>query len=1368
MMKEFVVENFKQTNKQYQISNIKYPNRWGFTGRRNVELTKADGSPTHEMLSETSDSVGQWSGIFGTTFKFDVDGGMYAVGGENTFSSRTGSDQVGADFIKKNMNRWIAKLMKGESMPAVSISSTVQEFDDAEAGKIQAEMDKFSADNSDRGVKVVIGNAKTGEQRTFQAGNAAKGKPVSDKTIYRIGGMTKVLTGMLTAIAFEEGVISPDEKISDHVPEFAMAGLNVVTSKDGQTVVSPLERDFTFWDCLGMKCGFSYSQWGMGTHRATTTISPTDTLLQALSSDKCAGSMTTSRDGKLVRAADWVECRKKHPLVAQPGSRPFYGADYDVIGLALSRAYKKNPEALMKEKIFDKLEMGSAFMSWLPQGTSPNGEVADLFFEGPPASAFASGRSPSGMTPGAGHWASDVSNWDDEMWNVMGRFGLEQSGDAEYPGVSGYGEGAMMTFEDFAKFLHAVVRRGNGANGEKVIGETMWKWFMSPTTDADEGLGFVPVAQYDSEMGYFSEQAQWKWGFSSKKKDKAGSDVVGSPQTTMASEMIGEWFGEFGTMFQFDAETGMYAVGGENTVLVQAGVDQKSAEFVGNNVNRWSANLCKGKKKIPDSTLPKVFSTKPMKVIQDEISEWSKNNNDRGVKVIIGNAKTGEQRTFQAGNAAAGVAVDDKTIYRMGGMTKIMAGVVTSMAMDEGIISPQDPISKYVTDLAGMKVAKSVDGTTVKHDQERDFTFWDCLGMKCGFSYSYWGTGTLTEAADIPPSDGVLPDLKSDKCAGALLTSNNGKLTRAADFVNCRKSIPLVSQPGERPFYGYDYDVIGLALSRAYGKDAAQLMKEKLWDKIGMDSAFMSWLPNGQAPNGNVADLFFTAPKKEVFPSKTMPQGMVEGDEYFAKDVFKWDDDMWNVMGEFDYEESADMGYPGVSGYGEGAMMTFEDFAKFLVTVLNDGTAPNGEKVVNPLTMKRILTETINADESLGFVPAGQFMNAESQFNSKTSWAWGFSENEETGLKWWQGVFGTLFGFDPESGYYFVGGENTMPAMSGSWQKGEEYIKKNVDRWRKMLECDQIVEPKTLVPTLVPTTAPTLVPTTAPTLVPTSTPTTVPTQAPFSNGTTVPTTAPTQAPFSNGTTVPTTAPTQANATMVPTTIPTQVPSANTTAASTTTPTQAPSANTTAAATTIPTQAPSANMTAAPSQVPSANTTTGPTTTPSLTLTSVRDIENSTSDSPSDVFGASRGEEKESFSSILLVIIIVTAVLLLCATAAGVYYLRKRGAVKLSDFNQAEVSHSNLKTEYAVFSDFQNNILKPDGDQVEDHMSVGSAPSNPSVGSAPSNPVSGTGSEGITDSQSLTSHSTGRVNFGDMKPGRIHVTADSTLGERFVL
>ena len=382
-------------------------------------------------------------------------------------------------------------------------------FDSSTVASIQSEFDDFSKTNSDRGIKLVLGNTKSGDQQVFQAGNAAKGVPVSDKTIYRMGGMTKVMTGMLTAIAFEEGVVLPDEPISKYISEFR--DMKVVESRGGQTTMVPVKREFTFRDCLAMKCGFSYSYWGMGTLRDAASITPVDGLLPDLAADKCAGAMTTARDGKLVRADEWVRCRAKYPLIAQPGTRPFYGYDYDVIGIALARAYKMDAEMLMKEKIWSKLGMESAFMSWLPTGTSPKGEVADLYFKAPPASAYAAGQSPAGMTPGMMYWAKDVSNWDSEMWNLMNTFEYETSSDATYPGVSGYGEGAMMTFEDFAKFLMAVVDGGVGANGEQVICKTMWKRFLSTTIEEDEGMGFVPPFQYFGADGDYSMQSEWRY-----------------------------------------------------------------------------------------------------------------------------------------------------------------------------------------------------------------------------------------------------------------------------------------------------------------------------------------------------------------------------------------------------------------------------------------------------------------------------------------------------------------------------------------------------------------------------------------------------------------------------------------------------------------------------------------------------------------------------------------------------------------------------------------------------------------------------------------------------------------------------------------
>ena len=390
---------------------------------------------------------------------------------------------------------------------------SAQTLDPAKTAAIQQEFEQWSANNGGRGIKLVVGNGKTGEQVVFQAGNAAKGKPTSDKTIYRIGGMTKIMAGALTAIAFEEGVMKPSDPISKYLPELKASGLEVVRVQNGKVVTVTPRREYTIQDCLGMKCGFSYSYWGSGTLRSAGSVAPASGLLPLLREDKCAGAFTTAADGKLVRPDDWLLCRKQYPLLSKPGGRSYYGYDYDVIGLALSRAYGKDAATLMKEKIFDKLGMSSAFMSWLPEGQTPKGDVADLFFTAPTADVYQSGTAPAGLTPGTDYWAKDVSNWDADMWNVMGPFAYETSSDANYPGVSGYGEGAMMTLEDFAKFLVAVTNKGQAtaSSSDRIMCENSWHRFMSPTVRSDEGMGFAPPVTYMEDIGDFSKHTEWRY-----------------------------------------------------------------------------------------------------------------------------------------------------------------------------------------------------------------------------------------------------------------------------------------------------------------------------------------------------------------------------------------------------------------------------------------------------------------------------------------------------------------------------------------------------------------------------------------------------------------------------------------------------------------------------------------------------------------------------------------------------------------------------------------------------------------------------------------------------------------------------------------
>ena len=69
-----------------------------------------------------------------------------------------------------------------------------------------------------------------------------------------------------------------------------------------------------------------------------------------------------------------------------------------------------------------------------------------------------------------------------------------QVGDGAYPGVSGYGNGAMMTHRDYGKFLTMVARKGVGANGNRVIGEQSWKNLFAATNEAGTGTLHAVVA----------------------------------------------------------------------------------------------------------------------------------------------------------------------------------------------------------------------------------------------------------------------------------------------------------------------------------------------------------------------------------------------------------------------------------------------------------------------------------------------------------------------------------------------------------------------------------------------------------------------------------------------------------------------------------------------------------------------------------------------------------------------------------------------------------------------------------------------------------------------------------------------------------
>ena len=95
-----------------------------------------------------------------------------------------------------------------------------------------------------------------------------------------------------------------------------------------------------------------------------------------------------------------------------------------------------------------------------------------------------------------------------------------------------------------------------------------------------------------------------------------------------------------------------------------------------------------------------------------------------------------------------------------------------------------------------------------------------------GFWAASYGVGAL-----VPPGDAIFPRLTIEGCEFGEF-GNDRHRANATYFLECRRKIPLLSQPGKASLYAFDYDVLGLALGRAYNMTPDELMRVKIWEPV--------------------------------------------------------------------------------------------------------------------------------------------------------------------------------------------------------------------------------------------------------------------------------------------------------------------------------------------------------------------------------------------------------------------------------------------------------------------------------------------------------------------------------------------------------
>jgi CubicO group peptidase (beta-lactamase class C family) len=160
-------------------------------------------------------------------------------------------------------------------------------------------------------------------------------------------------------------------------------------------------------------------------------------------------------------------------------------------------------------------------------------------------------------------------------------------------------------------------------------------------------------------------------------------------------------------------------------------------------------------------------------------------------------------------------------VFSIASMTKPMTSAAIMMLHEEGRLLLGDPASKFLPQLAGMKVAKSANSPTLELvPAEREMTVQDLLRHTSGLSYRDRGPGA---AYKVYPGSSVTASIKYER----------------EEFLTELAKAPLVFQPGKVWEYGFSTDILGLIVEAVAGKPLGAFLRERLWEPLGMaDTGF--------------------------------------------------------------------------------------------------------------------------------------------------------------------------------------------------------------------------------------------------------------------------------------------------------------------------------------------------------------------------------------------------------------------------------------------------------------------------------------------------------------------------------------------------
>jgi CubicO group peptidase (beta-lactamase class C family) len=389
------------------------------------------------------------------------------------------------------------------------------------------------------------------------------------------------------------------------------------------------------------------------------------------------------------------------------------------------------------------------------------------------------------------------------------------------------------------------------------------------------------------------------------------------------------------------------------------------------------------------------FTTEGLAALDSRLQKSVADGDVAGMVYTLG--KGGDIAAFnafgiQSGDPKTGTPMTKDSMFRIYSMTKPITGVAMMQLYEKGLWQMDDPVSKHVPELAGLKVLSWKDGKVemkggkpVLVAASAEPTMRQLMSHTAGFAYGLSGDD---------PANNAFRDT-------AVLASAN-----LEEMIAKIKDIPLIYDPGSRWYYSVAVDIQGYIVQKLSGQKLGEYMKANIFTPLGMnDTSF--YVTEANVPR-------------------------------FA-DVYRWDKDAKALLKN---EERPDRprftDANRMESGGGGLVSTTHDYARFTQMFLNRG-ALGGNTVLKPETVAMMSENHIG---ELGIYSDGTTANPGRpgqkfglDFAVYVDPAAG-NNPFGAGTYYWGGAAGTWFWIDPANDLFFVG---MIQSMGGARPEGMNF-----------------------------------------------------------------------------------------------------------------------------------------------------------------------------------------------------------------------------------------------------------------------------------------------------------------------------------------